>query len=115
MTADEAIYILNGAEAMVLNRNPDKFVEAINRAILALYGERQSKDPMPLTYEELLKMHGEPVYVTVPGKPHRSRWCIVDLNSPQPGLLGKEYFCNIFVASTPAVKVYRHKPKEEAE
>lgn len=42
MTPDEAIAILNGAEAMVLNRNPDKFVEAINRAILALDSERQA-------------------------------------------------------------------------
>ena len=42
MTPDEAIAILDGAEAMVLNRNPDKFVEAVNRAILALDSERQA-------------------------------------------------------------------------
>lgn len=79
----------------------------------AIQEKLEREDPQPLTYEELLKLHGEPVYVTVPGKPHRSKWCIVDLISPQPGLLGKEYFCPILVAATPAVKVYRHKPKEE--
>lgn len=49
MTAEEAIAILNGAEAMVLNRNPDKFVEAVNRAILALDRDRQAarKDQKP--------------------------------------------------------------------
>lgn len=44
MTADKAISILNGAEAMVLNRNPDEFVEAVNRAILAL--DRETEAPV---------------------------------------------------------------------
>ena len=82
-------------------------------ALQALREQEERENPQPLTYDELLKLHGEPVYVTVPGKPHRSKWCIVDLISPQPGLLGKNYFCNIYVASTDAVRVYRHKPKEE--
>lgn len=41
MTADKAIAILTGAEVMVMNRNPDEFVEAVNRAILALHSEIQ--------------------------------------------------------------------------
>ena len=89
--------------------------EAFNMAIAALKEKEEREDPRPLTYKELLEMHGEPVFVTVPGKPHRSKWCIVDLLSLQPGLLGKEYFCNIVVAGTDAVKVYRHKPKMDQE
>ena len=111
MTADEAIAILTGAETMVLNRNPDKFVEAVNRAILAL--DREKRKPEPLTIKDLLHMHGEPVYVTVPGEPHRSKWCIVEVCSPSPGLHGIEYFCHLSIVGTNAVKVYRHRPKEE--
>ena len=63
MTANEAIAILNGAEVMVLNRSSDKFVEAVNRAILALDRDRQNKNPKPLTIEELRKINGEPVWL----------------------------------------------------
>ena len=43
MKADAAIAILTGAEVMVLNRDLDKFVEAVNRGILALHKERQNQ------------------------------------------------------------------------
>lgn len=79
----------------------------------ALREKAEREDPKPLTYEELLKMHGEPVYVTVPGKPHRSKWCIVESCCPQPGLHGLDYFCDLLIVCTNAVKVYRHKPKGE--
>ena len=76
----------------------------------ALTTQRQAERNEPLTLDEL--RHGEPVYVVVPGKPHRSKWCIVDLYSPQPGLRGIEYFCNFSIVATNAVQVYRNKPKE---
>lgn len=86
--------------------------EAYLLAIAALREKAEREDPNPLTLEELRQMDGEPVYVTVPGKPHRSKWCIVDLTHPQPGLRGIEYSCSIYLTDTNAVKVYRHKPKE---
>lgn len=89
--------------------------EANALALAALREKAERENPAPLTFDELWHMHGEPVYVTVPGKPHRSKWCIVEICSPRPGLHGIEYFCDLAVASTPAVKVYRHKPKEDAE
>lgn len=52
MTADEAIAIITGAQAMVMNRDPDKFVAAIDRALIALRLERQRDNPQPLTIEE---------------------------------------------------------------
>lgn len=82
-------------------------------ALQALREQEERENPKPLTIEELWQMHGEPVFVTIPGKPHRSRWCIVDLCSPRPALLGKDYLCDLLVAATDAVRVYRHKPKEE--
>lgn len=81
-------------------------------AAAALREKAEREDPKPLTYAELLKMHGEPVYVTVPGKPHRSKWCIVEACCPQPGLHGLDYFCDLLIVGTNAIKVYRHKPKE---
>lgn len=36
MTAEEAITIITGAQTMVLNRDPDKFVAAIDRALISL-------------------------------------------------------------------------------
>ena len=84
--------------------------KALTMAIDALREKAEREDPKPLTIEEL--RHGEPVYVVVPGKPHRDKWCIVDLCSPSPGLHGLEYFCHLYIVATPAVKVYRHKPKE---
>lgn len=109
MTADEAIGILTGAQTMVLNRDPDKFVQAVNRAILALDSERQRKDPQPLTIEELRKMDGEPVYIVGPYKD--SGWEIfVGHNdycfwrNDQVAYHGSRYG-ETWIA-------YRHKPKE---
>ena len=90
----------------------DELKEAMQMAKAALREKAERENTQPLTYNELMGMHGEPVFVSVPGKPHRSKWCIVDLCSPQPGLHGIEYFCHLSVASTPAVNVYRHNTKE---
>ena len=90
----------------------DELKEAMQMAITAIREKAEREDPKPLTYEDLQHMHGEPVYVTVPGKPHRNKWCIVDLTHPQPGLRGVDYSCSIYLTATNAVKVYRHKPKE---
>lgn len=90
-------------------------MDANEMALAALREKAEREDPKPLTLEELRKMDGEPVYVIVPGKPHRNKWCIVELSSPQPGLHGIEYFCDLLIVCTGAVKVYRHKPKEAKE
>lgn len=88
--------------------------EALLMAITALREKAEREDPQPLTILNLLQMHGQPVYVVYPGKPHRSKWCIVDVCSPRPGLHGIEYFCDLLIVDTDAVQVYRHKPKEVA-
>ena len=82
-------------------------------AAAAIREKAEREDPKPLTLGEL--RHGEPVYVTVPGSPHRDKWCIVDLCSPHPGLHGIEYFCDLLLVGTTAINVYRHKPKEVTE
>lgn len=41
MTADEAIAIITGSHVVVTNRNPDKFVAAIDRALISLRLDRQ--------------------------------------------------------------------------
>ena len=79
----------------------------------AIREKQERENPKPLTYEELMQMHGEPVFVTVPGKPHRSKWCIVDIISPRPALIGKDYACDLLLVGTDAIEVYRHKPKED--
>lgn len=117
MTTKEAIKrIQHHMEVHRIGEYPHIHIgEAFTMAIDALKEKAERENPAPLTIEELLHMHGEPVYVTVPGKPHRNKWCIVELCSPRPGLHGIDYFCDLSVASTPAVKVYRHKPKEEVK
>lgn len=112
MKADEAIAILNGAQAMVLNRNPDKFVEAVNRAILALDRERQRYNPKPLTVEVLKLMEGEPVYV-VPVKPWREDlpgWCV--LFDGYACVPGQEWAWDFYEYGKTWL-AYRNKPKEE--
>lgn len=79
----------------------------------AIREKQERENPKPLTIEDLMQMHGEPVFVTVPGKPHRSKWCIVDIISPRPALIGKDYACDLLLVGTTAIEVYRHKPKEE--
>ena len=56
MTAEEAIAIITGAQVVVTNRDPDKFVAAIDRALIALRLEKQRDNPKPLTIEELKQM-----------------------------------------------------------
>lgn len=109
MTADEAIGILTGAEVMVMNRDPDKFVQAVNRAILALDSERQRKDPQPLTIEELQGMIGEPVWVQGPGIPEYGRWAIVEDAVENSLILVNDFTCHGIGETWEA---YRHKPKE---
>lgn len=73
MKADEAIAILNGAQAMVLNRNPDKFVEAVNQAILALDRVRQMDNRGWIPVTEKLPTTDGRFMVTIKsrrGKPH---------------------------------------------
>lgn len=92
----------------------DRIIKAYSEIIRKTSEERREREnQQPLTYAELLNMHGEPVYVTVPGKPHRDKWCIVETCSPRPGLHGIGYFCDLLLVGTTAVKVYRHKPKGE--
>lgn len=114
MTADEAIAILNGAQAMVLNRNPDKFVEAVNRAILALDAERQRKNPKPLTIEELQHMNDQPVYVVpLPDSGRDSswaEWCV--MGNDEAFIPGIEYWHWKLTDYNQTWTAYRYKPKE---
>lgn len=71
-----------------------------------------NQKPKPLTHEELRKMIGEPVYVTVPGKPHRSKWCIVHCNMDGVFLARPDYALNLEAVEFGAVVVYRTKPEE---
>ena len=114
MTIEKAISELGGYIGVfddIYDYELKELWPALQLAVDALQEKAEREDPKPLTIKEL--QHGEPVYVVVPGKPHRDKWCIVDLCSPMPGLHGIEYFCHLSVAGTPAVKIYRHKPKEK--
>lgn len=92
-----------------------RYMEAEQMAIDALREKAEREEPKPLTIEELLHMHGEPVYVTVPGKPQRNKWCIVNLTGPRPTLFCDEYTGDLFLVSGSAAKIYRHKPKGDAK
>lgn len=96
--------------------DPKGFVDAETEAEVitfkALQEMQERMYPKPLSAKELMNMHGEPVYVTVPGKPHRDKWCIVDICTPRPGLIGIDYFLDIDIVKTNAVKIFRFKPKE---
>lgn len=59
MTDAEAIAILSYAQVMVLNRNPDKFAEAANRAILALDRDRQASRKKPTMCDKIRSMSDE--------------------------------------------------------
>ena len=69
MTAEEAITIITGAQVVVTNRDPDKFVAAIDRALISLRLEKQPKEvaieksnqnrlqniPQPLTFADQIR------------------------------------------------------------
>ena len=118
MTIQQAIRVLHLPGDHIRNYDEygiyidDELKEAMQMAKEALREKAEREDPKPLTYYDLQSMHGEPVYVTVPGKSHRNKWCIVDLTHPQPGLRGVEYSCSFDAVALGGVKVYRHKPKE---
>ena len=112
MTAEEAIAIITGAQVMVTNRDPDKFVAAIDRALIALRLEMQRDNPKPLTIEELKQMKGEPVWVQGPGQPEYGRWAIVEDAFGNSLYLLNDYTCHDIGKTWEA---YRHKPKEEAK
>ena len=99
--------------------DPKGFTDAESEAEVITFKALQEMQervyPKPLTFKDLMGMHGEPVYVTVPGKPHRDKWCIVDMCSPRPGLIGLGYFLDIDIVKTTAVRVYQFKPTEVNE
>ena len=76
MTAEEAIAIINGAQVVVTNRDPDKFVAAIDRALISLHFDRYMYRK-PLTIEELKKLEGEPVWMEWTDGRIQSRWWLV--------------------------------------
>lgn len=100
----------------------DELREAMLMAIVALREKAERDDPKPLTYKELLQMHGEPVWlhtITDP-RPHRCGLLLVEIAeirtamyctfwafgneceiTRNPDEYGRTWIC------------YRHKPKEE--
>lgn len=72
------------------------------------------QNPKPLTYEELIQMVGEPVYVTVPGKPHRNKWCLVHSTTAGLCLARPDYTLALDAVEFGVVVVYRTKPEEES-
>ena len=116
MTIEKAISELEGYIGVfddIYDYELKELWPALQLAVDALREKAEREDPKPLNIEELLQMHGEPVYVTMPGKPHRNKWCIVNLTGPRPTLFCEEYTCDLFLVSGSAAKIYRHKPKEE--
>ena len=106
MTIAEAIKQLDGANAMLFNRNMVAFNKAIIMAIKALQEQEERENPKPLTIEELYLTHGEPIYIKGLG------WRISH---------GVEVYLNKFYLYTGMdsrievdgkVEFYRHKPKE---
>lgn len=55
MTAEEATAIISGAQVVVTNRDPDRFVEAVNRALLSLYDELKRANHKPLTKADQIR------------------------------------------------------------
>ena len=120
MTADEAIAIITGAQTMVLNRDPDKFVAAIDRALIALHLERQRDNPKPLPIEELKQMAGDPVWVVCEQcLQGGAAWCILEpcgenfnvLVSRAENRYGR--FAGMWNDYGYSWVAYRHKPKGE--
>lgn len=118
MTIAEAIKQLDGANAMLFNRNMKTFNSAIIMAIAALREKAEREDPKPLTIEELRRLDEEPVWVKAKkAKAGYGMWCVVNYNRLTrrveafiPGIEntwfeGEEYG-KTWLA-------YRHKPKEE--
>ncbi len=118
MTAEEAIAIITGAQTMVINRDPDKFVAAIDRALISLRLERQRDNPKPLTIEELRQMNGEPVWVKpLNAAKDKGEWCVTDFYKDSfdaliPGIDNTWYESKDYGKTWEA---YRHKPKEATE
>ena len=115
MNAAEAIAIITGAQVVVTNRDPDKFVEAINRAILELYSELERRNPKPLTIEDLRQMDGEPVWV----KPAEEDglWCRIMVSNATKNfealIPGIDSDCSwVSEEYGKTWEAYRHKPKE---
>lgn len=83
-----------------------KYVEAEQMAIEALREKAEREDPQPLTENDLLHMHGQPVYVA-----ERRAYGIVSVayGSPFVDMLD---FSSIG-CRCPGYHFYRHKPKEE--
>lgn len=115
MTAEEAIAIINGAQVVVTNRDPDKFVAAIDRALISLRLERQRDNPKPLTIEELKLMDQEPVYV-VPlklRKGEEAEYCV--MHNEEALIPGCECAWWELKDYGETWEAYRHKPKEATE
>lgn len=83
-------------------------------ALQALRSQEEQEKPKPLTYEELIQMVGEPVYVTVPGKPHRNKWCLVHSTTAGLCLARPDYTLALDAVEFGVVVVYRTKPEEES-
>lgn len=116
MTAAEAIKQLDGANAMLFNRNMVAFNKAIIMAIKALQEQAEREDPKPLTIEELRQMNGEPAWVA-----ELNYFAIVEVLDSgmwagvpfvHTSIDGVRYVWN---AESRNLHCYRHKPKEEVQ
>lgn len=113
MTAEEAIATITGAQVIVPNRDPDKFVAAIDRALISLRLERQKYTPKPLTIKELQQMHGQPVWME-----EEKVWGIINVDEygqwkgiPHITFYFKSVRCDWNIVKR-KLTCYRHKPKE---
>lgn len=122
MTIQEAIKQLDGANAMLFNRNMVAFNRAIIMAITALQEKAEREDPKPLTLEELRQMDGEPVWVVDLRPKSVNKYCVISISAP----LKYQDIDHYNVAYIPGTEhdwysfdeygkiwiAYRHKPKE---
>lgn len=116
MTIAEAIEQLDGADAMLFNRNMVKFNRAIIMAITALQEKAEREDPKLLTIEELRQMNGEPVWVKELSEIRdNTGWALVEVDDR--GVYKGVPFVKCHVCTwnviTRGLHCYRHKPKEE--
>ena len=116
MTIAEAIKQLDGADAMLFNRNMVAFNKAIIMAIRALQEKADREDPKPLTIEELRLMNGEPVWVAELSELiGQTGWAMVEVDD-RSTYKGTPYVkCSICTLDVTfgGLHCYRHKPKEE--
>ena len=111
MTIQQAIRVLNSPYDHIKDYDEYGFAfdfqlkDAVSLAIEALREKAEREDPQPLTENDLLHMHGQPVYVA-----ERRAYGIVSTKYGAPFVDMLDF--SSIGGRCPGYHFYRHKPKE---